>query len=285
MTAHKRKALGRGLKALIPVSDKARADVGVFECPVESLTPNEKQPRQSFDEAKLRELTESVRSQGVIQPLVVRADGGRYQIVAGERRWRAARLAGLKTVPVVVKDLGESQMIEIALIENIQREDLNPLEEAEAYRQLVDEYGLTQEQLAKRVGRQRSTVANALRLLKLPEDVQNYLLTGELSMGHARALLGLENSSAQKAMARKVVRGQLSVRACEDLVRGGQQEPEKRRAKRIKKYTPSQRRLVESLQRRLGTKVDLCSGTKGGRLVIHYYNPQELDRILDVIEG
>ncbi len=291
MSARKRKSLGRGLKALIPVETKKEADQsgksGIFECLVADLVPNEEQPRQSFDEAKLLELKESLESQGVIQPLVVRATkDGRFQIVAGERRWRAARMAKLARVPVVVKDLSDTQVLEVALIENLQREDLNPLEEAEAYQQLIEEHGLTQEKLAKRVGKQRSTVANALRLLKLPEDIQTFLLTGELSMGHARALLGLSTQTAQKAMARKVVRDKMSVRQCEDLVRqgvttkgGGKSKP------RSQSYSPSQYRLLESLQRRLGTKVDLRTGRKGGKVVIHYYDPQELERILDVIEG
>ena len=294
MSARKRQSLGKGLKALIPVESKTKTAAGpdkatgIFECRVSDLVPNDEQPRQSFDEKKLAELTESVLSQGVIQPLVVRALGdGHFQIVAGERRWRAARLAKLERVPVVVKDLSDTQVLEVALIENLQREDLNPLEEAEAYQQLIEEHGLTQEKLAQRVGKQRSTVANALRLLKLPEDIQTFLLTGELTMGHARALLGLSTQTAQKAMARKVVREKMSVRQCEDLVRkgapaskaGGKSGP------RSQAYSAAQYRVVEGLQRRLGTKVDLRAGRKGGKVVIHYFDPQELERILDVIEG
>ena len=292
MSSAKRKALGKGLKALIPVDEgrqaaKGGTGGGLFQCPVDRLIPNEEQPRQSFDEQKLAELTESVRSKGVIQPLVVRAVGdGRFQIVAGERRWRAARLAGLERVPVVVKDLSGADMLEVALIENIQREDLNPLEEAEAYRQLIEEHGLTQDRLAKRVGRQRSTVANALRLLKLPEEIQQFLMTGELSMGHARAILGVQGGSAQKALARKVVREGLSVRACEDLVRSKTKgKPRAARKSRAKSLSPQQRQVVEKLQRQFGTKVDLQQGRRGGKLVIHYFSNGELERILDVIAG
>jgi len=292
MSSAKRKALGRGLKALIPVDENKSPGTGVsggglFQCPVDRLVPNADQPRQSFDKQKLAELTESVRSKGVIQPLVVRALGdGRFQIVAGERRWRAARLAGLERVPVVVKDLSGADLLEVALIENIQREDLNPLEEAEAYRQLIEEHGLTQDRLAKQVGRQRSTVANALRLLKLPEEVQQFLMTGELSMGHARAILGVEGASAQKALARKVVREGLSVRACEELVRTkAKATPQPARKGQQKTLDPQQRRLVEDLQRRFGTKVDLHPGRRGGKLVIHYFSNGELDHILEVISS
>jgi ParB family transcriptional regulator, chromosome partitioning protein len=294
----KRKALGKGLAALIPVERKPAAagapqatavTGGLFECPVDRLEPNAEQPRQSFDEGRLRELADSVKTQGVLQPLVVRALGdGRFQIVAGERRWRAARLAGLERVPVVVKNLSDAESLEVALIENIQREDLNPLEEAEAYRLLIEEHGLTQERLATRVGRQRSTVTNALRLLKLPEELKTYLLTGELTMGHARAILGLEGESHQMAIARKVVREKLSVRACEELIRSGPAPKTKHgggRKAKAKPYSPAQYQLVETLQRRLSTKVDLHPGRKGGRVVIHYYSLDDLDRLLAVIEG
>lgn len=289
----KRKALGKGLKALIPVaeqpsgSDTLPPRGGLFECPVDRLVPNESQPRQAFDEEKLQELTESVRSHGVLQPLVVRAlENGTFQIVAGERRWRAARLASFERVPVVVKDLSDAQSLEVALIENIQREDLNPLEEAEAYRQLLDEHGLTQEQLSKRVGRQRSTVANALRLLKLPDELQKLILNGSLMMGHARALVGLDSATAQLAIARKVVRDGMSVRACEEIVRRQISRPEDGRAnRRSKSLNPDERHLIEDLQHRFGTKVDLQPGKKGGKVVIHYYSNQDLDRIVQVLEG
>jgi len=291
MSSAKRKALGRGLEALIPASAESRADdpdrQDLFQCPIDQLVPNEEQPRQSFDEARLRELTESVRAKGVIQPLVVRAlDDGRFQIVAGERRWRASRLAGLERVPVVVQDISGTEALELALIENIQREDLNPLEEAEAYRQLIEDHGLTQESLATRVGRQRSTVANALRLLKLPEYVQNHLLTGELSMGHARAILGIDSASGRKAVARKVVREGLSVRACEQLVRNQAKRSSRSRpaAAKSRPLGPAQRKLVEDLQRRFGTKVELQPKRRGGKLIIHYYSNEEFDRVLDVLE-
>lgn len=287
----KRKALGRGLGALIPIErgdsvTRPDTQAQIFQCPLDKLIPNAQQPRQSFSERKLKELTESVKAKGVMHPLIVRIKDGGYQIITGERRWRAAKMAGLKSVPVIVKDVTDSDMLEMALIENLQREDLNPLEEADAYRQLIEEHGLRQEDLAKRVGRQRSSVANTLRLLKLPDEVRRYLMTGELSMGHARAILGVHTERAQVQLARQVVKGRLSVRECEELVR--RVPPAKGNAKkspRKQRYSPQMYRLVESLQRRLGTKVDIHQGKKGGRVVIHYFSPKELDNIIDVIQG
>lgn len=283
----KRKALGRGLGALIPMdrgSARSQAGVQIFQCPVDKLIPNAQQPRQSFSESKLRELTESVRSKGVIHPLIVRVQDSGYQIITGERRWRAAKLAGLKSVPVIVRDVTDSDMLELALIENLQREDLNPLEEADAYYQLVEEHGLTQEDLAKRVGRQRSSVANVLRLLKLPEEVRRYLLTGELTMGHARAILGVSGTLAQVQLARRVVKGGLSVRECEERVRRSPKTAGKpKKSPRKHQYSPQMYRLIESMQRRLGTKVDIHPSKKGGRVIIHYYSPEELDRIIGLL--
>ena len=290
-TANKRKVLGRGLDSLIPLAKEDRpglkGDPGVLLCPIEKIAPNPNQPRQSFDEQRLQELTESVRAQGVIHPLIVCERDGQYQIVAGERRWRAAKLAGLKLVPVVIKNLSAAEVIEIALIENIQREDLNPLEEAEAYRQLIEEHGITQEQLAARVGRQRSSVANMLRLLKLPDEVQRSLLVGDLTMGHARAILGISGAQAQIAMARKVVEHKLSVREIEELVRQTPQPASKgKKAARKSHYSAEEFSLIESIQRVLGTKVDLKSGAKkGGKLIIHYYSPEDLDRIMIRIDN
>jgi ParB family chromosome partitioning protein len=287
----KRQALGRGLGALIPMDREATAvrpdsQAQIFQCPVDKLVPNAQQPRQSFSERKLGELTDSVRAKGVIHPLIVRVKNGGYQIITGERRWRAAKLAGLKSVPVIIKDVTDSDVLELALIENLQREDLNPLEEADAYRQLIEEHGLRQEDLAKRVGRQRSSVANTLRLLKLPEEVRRYLMTGQLSMGHARAILGVVGNQAQVQLARQVVKGGLSVRACEELVRRAPRPKGRaQKSQRKHRYSPQMYSLVESMQRHLGTKVDIHSGKKGGRVVIHYYSAQELDRIIEVIGG
>ena len=286
--------MGRGLGALIPTGDLHREDQPAdhvkrnssFDCPLEKILPNADQPRQGFDENKLLELTESVKSRGVIHPLIVRQHDSNYQIVAGERRWRAAKLAGLKTIPVIVKELTDAEVLELALIENLQREDLNPLEEAEAYQNLIDEHGLTQEELSKRVGKRRSSVANMLRLLRLPVEVRRMLLVGQISMGHARAILGVSGSRAQIDLARRVVKQSLSVRECEELTRRGASPGSKRkRPARQDRYTPAEFRVVESLQRRLGTKVDLKKGGRGGKVVITYYAAEELERIIAVIEG
>jgi ParB-like partition proteins len=288
MESSRRQALGKGLRALIPGGeDKPQAATpGYILCSPDELIPNGKQPRQRFDPDKLRELVESIKSKGVIQPLIVRKHSKGYQIVAGERRFRAAKLAGVTAIPVVVKELSDAEILEVALVENLQREDLNPLEEAEAYRQLIEEHGLTQDDLATRVGRQRSTVANTLRLLKLPEMVRRFLENGELSPGHARAILGLSTEAAQLALAKKVIREKLSVRECEELVRGKpDQKTTSRTIPRQKRYSTEQLALIESLQRRLGTKVDMHTGQKGGKLIIHYFSLDELDHILAVIGG
>ncbi|HUU03202.1 MAG TPA: ParB/RepB/Spo0J family partition protein [Myxococcota bacterium] len=279
---------------MIPTGDLHREDHpedhvrrnSSFDCPLTKILPNADQPRQGFDEKKLLELTESVKSRGVIHPLIVRQHDLNYQIVAGERRWRAAKLAGLKTIPVIVKELTDAEVLELALIENLQREDLNPLEEAEAYQNLIDEHGLTQEELSKRVGKRRSSVANMLRLLRLPAEVRRMLLVGQISMGHARAILGVSGSRAQIDLARRVVKQSLSVRECEELTRRGAPLVNKRKTPaRQDRYTPAEFRVVESLQRRLGTKVDLKKGGRGGKVVITYYAAEELERIIAVIEG
>ncbi len=288
MEISKRQALGKGLRALIPVGDDKPQAVapGYILCSPDELLPNGKQPRQRFDPDKLSELVESIKSKGVIQPLIVRKHSKGYQIVAGERRFRAAKLAGVTAIPVVVKDLSDAEILEVALVENLQREDLNPLEEAEAYRQLIEEHGLTQDELATRVGRQRSTVANTLRLLKLPDVVRRWLQNGELSMGHARAILGLPTPAEQLALAKQVIKERLSVRECEELVRAKpDQKTNTKKIPRQKRYSTEQLALIESLQRRLGTKVDLHTGQKGGKLIIYYFSLDELDHLLAVIGG
>src|ERR1051326_4479834 len=214
-----RKALGRGLGALL--SSDATVDLGSdpTEVDVDAIVPGPMQPRTHFDEGALEGLAESVRSQGIIQPLLVRRVGDRYELIAGERRWRAAQLAGLSRVPVVVRDVPDKDLLEIALIENVQRENLNPIEEAQAYQRLIETVGLTQEALAARVGRDRSYITNYLRLLRLPEDLQKRVVEGRLSTGHARAILGLPDVAGQRKLARRVIEGGLSVRVTEELVR------------------------------------------------------------------
>lgn len=279
----KRKALGRGLSALIPDArpgDRGRS-ADYFLCPIERIQPNKSQPRRYFDEDQLAELVASVREQGVIQPLVVRPGRGEsFMLVAGERRWRAAQKAGVREVPVVIRDVSEAEAFELALVENIHRADLNPIEEAEAYQRLLEEHGHTQEQLAARLGKDRSTIANALRLLKLPAATQRAVRAGSLSPGHARALLPLQRAAPiDKAMRQVVSRG-LSVRQTEALVRKlSQPEPPRPRAP-----SPNERDLQERISRSLKTRVRLVTGTKGrGRIEISYSSLDELDRLLEVL--
>src|SRR5688572_7687060 len=214
-----RKALGRGLGALLSAEGTATATEDANEIPIDLIDPSALQPRMVFDDAKLDELARSISANGVVQPLLVRRKGARYELIAGERRWRAAQLAGLTRIPAVLRNVSDDKVLELALIENIQREDLNPIEEARAYRKLIDTLGLTQETVAERVGRDRSYVTNYLRLLKLPDDLQELLQVGRLSTGHARALLGTDQADIQRRLARKIIEQDLSVRATERLVK------------------------------------------------------------------
>jgi ParB family chromosome partitioning protein len=274
-----RRGLGKGLEALIP----SAPGVGVKEVDVESIVPNPRQPRQSLDPESLQELASSIREQGLVQPLVVTEAAGGYQLLVGERRWRAAKLAGLNVVPVVVRDVSPQQMLELALVENLQREDLNPLETASAYQQLVDEFGLTQQQVADKVGKSRVTVTNTLRLLKLPTEVKQALLQGQITEGHARSLLRLPSQNDQLRVLKAVLKGALSVRQTEQLVRRLAEEPKQKT--RPAEKPPELRALEDDFRRALGTKVSLSRGSKGGRLVIYFYSEEELRAIHDLIVG
>jgi ParB family chromosome partitioning protein len=277
----KRPALGKGIGALIS-SATQEGRHKYFLCPIEELRPHSQQPRKSFDDLKMEELVASIREKGVIQPLVVRDAGDHYQIIAGERRWRAAQRAGLKDVPVVIQDVSEDWALEMALIENIQREDLNPIEEAEAYRYLINSFDLSQEEVAKRVGKDRSTVTNALRLLRLPRTVQEDVIGGRLSMGHARALLPLDSAARLQEARDLVVKKQLSVRQTEELVKRLKTEPPT--VVRRKLPNPELTDLAARLQRRLGTQVRIvpaARGGKGGKIEIAYYSAEELERLLE----
>jgi ParB family chromosome partitioning protein len=274
-----RRGLGKGLEALIP----SAPGVGVKEVDVESIVPNPRQPRQSLDPESLQELASSIREQGLVQPLVVTEAAGGYQLLVGERRWRAAKLAGLDVVPVVVRDVSPQQMLELALVENLQREDLNPLETASAYQQLVDEFGLTQQQVADKVGKNRVTVTNTLRLLKLPTEVKQALLQGQITEGHARSLLRLPSQNDQLRVLKAVLKGALSVRQTEQLVRRLAEEPKQKT--RPAEKPPELRALEDDFRRALGTKVSLSRGSKGGRLVIYFYSEEELRAIHDLIVG
>ena len=279
----KRPALGRGLGALIPGGSPAERK-GVLQLPIEEIRPQRGQPRRHFDEAHIDELAESIRSKGVLLPLIVRRAPEGFVLVAGERRWRAAQRAGLRELPAMVREVTEKEAFELALIENIQREDLNPVEEAEAYKRLIEEHGLTQEELAARVGKDRSTVANALRLLRLPGPIKQAIVAGALSMGHARALLAISDEGDLRRAADKVIAENLSVRAVEALV---QRFKSKRlpKEKRESGQSAQVRHLVEKLQRKLGAKVELRDKGGSGTLEIRYQNLAELDRILAGILG
>ena len=279
----KRNPLGRGLDALLPSEEVfgAQPQESYFLCPLEAIRANPYQPRRRIDEGELKELTNSIKEKGLLQPLVVREiSPGTYELIAGERRWRAAQLAGLDRVPVVIKDVSPAEVLELALIENIQRADLNPLEEAEAYARLIDEFGLTQEEVARRVGKDRSTVANFLRLLKLPGYLQEDLLEGRLSMGHARALLAVKDPSRQRQLRDMVLEKGLSVRQLERLVAT---TPETR--SRAVSEDPNLRALSEELSHILGSRVRIISGRKKGRLLIEFSSPDEFERIVARLRG
>ena len=277
-----RKALGRGLGALL--SSDRTIDLGAepSEVELDSITPGPMQPRTHFDEASLESLAESIRSHGIVQPLLVRRRGEGYELIAGERRWRAAKLAGVSSVPVVVKEVPDDSLLEIALIENIQRENLNPIEEALAYKKLIETVGLTQEALASRVGRDRSYITNYLRLLRLTNDVQQLVKEGRLSTGHARALLALDHPDLQRRIARQIIDGGLSVRATEQLVQKATEEKPSR--KPPQPVDPNIKAAETKLRRALGTQVKILQAADGkGKLEISFFNTQDLDRIYNLL--
>ena len=279
----RRSGLGRGLGALIPETEQPTG--GVAQVPVSAITPNPLQPRTVVDPEALSELAASIREHGLIQPLIVTQQGpDRYQLIAGERRLQAARMAGLAQVPVIVKEATPQQALEMALVENIQRADLNPLEEAMAFRQLVDEFEMTQVQVADRVGKSRVAVTNTLRLLRLPAAVKQALVDGAIREGHARALLALSTKEAQVAALKTVMGKALSVRQTEELVRRLLAEPAP--PKEAEPVSPELQALEEDFRETLGTKVNLYRSRKGqGRLVIHFYSEEELQALYDVIVG
>jgi ParB family transcriptional regulator, chromosome partitioning protein len=280
---NKKIGLGKGLGALLPGSDAAPLS-GLTEVPVRAIAPNPHQPRLQFDEEALQELADSIREHGLIQPLiVVRSSEDQFTLIAGERRWRAAQIAGLEALPVVIKDVAPQQMLEMALVENVQRADLNALEEALAYKHLIEEFSLTQDQVAQRVGKSRVAVANTLRLLKLPEPIKARLADGLITEGHARALLTIGDATVQQHLLSQIVKNGLSVRQTEELVRRLMEDHPK--AKKTQSTTQHRgsgadtRALEERMRRSLGTKVTLSRSKKGGTIVIHFYSEEELDAI------
>jgi ParB family transcriptional regulator, chromosome partitioning protein len=274
------RGLGRGLGALLS-STPTESDV-LVEIGIDQVEPNPHQPRKSFEASSLDELAASIRSSGVIQPIIVRRIGGGYQLIAGERRWRAARLAGLDRVPALVREATDAESLELALVENLLREDLNPMEEAEAYRHLLDYFGWTQEQLAQRIGRDRASIANALRLLRLPDEIQADLRGGRLTMGHARALLALPSPAEQLKLREQILAQDWSVRTTEDRVRAVQPSPATRGPRR-RRHPPELAALEQTLQRALLTRVAIVGDARRGRIEITYANGEELERLAELL--
>ena len=278
-----RKALGRGLGALL--SSDRTIDLGSepSEVDLDSVVPGPMQPRTHFDEASLQSLADSIRSHGIVQPLLVRRRGDGFELIAGERRWRAARLAGITRVPVIVKEVPDESLLEIALIENIQRENLNPIEEAQAYKKLIETVGLTQEALASRVGRDRSYITNYLRLLRLPDDLQQLVKEGRLSTGHARTLLALSHADLQRRLARQIIDNGLSVRATEQLVhKATEEKPKTPRGPQV--VDPNVRAAETKLRRALSTQVKILQAESGkGKIEINFFDARDLDRIYNLL--
>lgn len=270
-------ALGKGLESLLPEKTQEIINIDVTR-----IIPGDQQPRKVFKDASLHDLAASIREKGVLQPIIVSRTGdGTFRLIAGERRWRASSLAGLKKIPAIVKDVASADSLEIALIENIQREDLNPVETAEAFHRLMKDFDLTQEELSSRVGKDRATVANYLRLLKLPDEIKTFVNDGVLSMGHARAILSIEGRPKQLEAARRIIHRGLSVRETESLAKKWSSEGKKRTTHH--KKDPQIESLQEKLIRSLGTKVRIHHKGKKGRIEIEYYSLDELDRLLDIL--
>lgn len=281
----KKKGLGKGLEAMFGGAALLDSDAPVQTLPISRVEPNSGQPRRSFDPEAIATLADSIRQYGLIQPLTVRLlQNGQYQIIAGERRWRAAREAGLTEVPVMVIEADDRKAMELALIENLQREDLNPLEEAQGYRSLIEEFGLSQEETAQRVGRSRPAITNALRLLNLPESLQKLVTAGSLSAGHARTLLPLKSEALMEKTAENVVKNQLSVRQTEALVKK-LLEPEKKEPEKDPKEIDYVAEAAKELTKRIGRKVTISQGKKKGSLSLEFYGDDDLQQLLTLLEG
>ena len=280
-----RKPLGRGLSALISTAPSPQDSEELREIEIDLITPGEQQPRTSFDEAKLQELAQSIRVSGIIQPLLVRRRGGRFELVAGERRWRAAQLAGLSRVPAIIRDIADENLLELALIENIQRQELNAIEEANAYKRLIESLGLTQEEVASRVGRDRTFITNYLRILKLPTEIQTLLEQEKLTFGHARALLGVSDPHLQRRLAQRICKNNWSVRETESRIRNLSRKEQPSSAPPQQLSDPNVRAAEAKLRRRFGTQVRIVSAKAGsaGRIEIEFYSAEDLNRLYDLL--
>ncbi len=278
----KKFGLGKGLGALIPEEETAADNNEVMKVNMNLIKANDSQPRKSFDEEKIEQLADSIREHGVVQPIVLKKEGSTYTIVAGERRWRAAKAIGLKEIPSVVMDLSDKQVLEISLIENIQREDLNPIEEALAFKRLIEEFDLTQEELSKRIGKSRTAVTNCLRLLNLDSRVQEYLIDGVITEGHGRALLAVENKDLQYTLAQKIIDESLNVRDTEKLIKYlGKEKQEKTEENKENIYYND---IKDKLESYFGTRVSLIDKKNKGKIEIEYYSEDDLQRILDILK-
>jgi ParB family transcriptional regulator, chromosome partitioning protein len=284
-----RKALGKGINALIPdfemgvPGSTVKGMIQSRELLIDEISPNHFQPRKYFDDDKLEELVKSISENGILQPVVVQKSVNGYELVVGERRWRASKKAGLKKIPAVIREVSDAQSLELAIIENIHRQDLNPLEEAEAYARLADNFALTQEMIAKKVGKSRTAVANILRLLKLPRSIKEDMISGKLSMGHARALLGLEEARKAQALCKEIFKEDLTVRQTESRVNKLKQPVPTKLASSTDKKNIFFKDLEKELERKLGTKVEISPKKKGGKLVVTYYSDDDLERIQNLI--
>jgi ParB family transcriptional regulator, chromosome partitioning protein len=274
----KKVTLGRGLDALIPTDKEVN---GYILADIDQIKPNPYQPRKEFDEDGIDELASSIKEKGIIQPLVGRKIGNRYEIIAGERRWRAAQKAGLKKIPIILKDASDSEILELALIENLQREDLNPIEEAIAFEQLIGEFGLTHEEISRRIGKDRSTITNQIRLLKLPERVKQAIKDGEISAGHARAILSIESQGKALEILDLIKRNKLSVRQTEKLVQGLIKE--KGADKKQNYIDPFLKNVTEELKKVLGTQIKIIDRNGKGKIEIEYYSIDDLERIIEAL--
>ena len=284
-----REALGKGINALIPDFEMGVPEshetgpAKNTELLIDEISPNRFQPRKYFDDNKLEELVASIRENGVLQPILVQKSDTGYELVVGERRWRASKKAGLKKIPALIREVTDAQALELAIIENIHRQDLNPIEEADAYAHLSDEFALTQEMIAKKVGKSRTAVTNTLRLLKLSRNIKEDLISGKISMGHARALLGLDNAGQREALRQEIFKQDLTVRQTESRVNRLKQPVPAKPVALVSKKNIFIKDLAKELERRLGTKVDIKPAKKGGKLVVTYYSDDDLDRIKDLI--
>lgn len=279
----KKLALGKGLGALIPEEDNSK-DSGSLLIPINKIKSNVDQPRKDFDNERIIELAESIKHHGIIQPLILKQSGNNYMIIAGERRWRAAKLAGINEVPAIIMDLTDKEILEVSLIENIQREDLNPIEEALAYKKLLSDFNITQEELSKRMGKSRTAITNIMRLINLDSRVQEYLIEGVLSEGHGRTLLAVKDNDLQYELAQKVIDDGISVRELERLIKHIATKNTVKERRNVQELNPYYKDVLNKLQDHFGTKVVLSNKNNKGKIEIEYYSEEDLQRILDIIK-